>query len=186
MGAGICVDLTHCEGRAINMKALSQRYKRNTRLYLMGILIALELLMSFSFLGYLHVEPISITTAYIPVLLAGALIGLPEAVILGAVFGLASMWKAGASYVMPVDQLFSPIMSGQPLESILLSVGSRMLFGLVIGLLYLAARRIRYTGFFVCMISFFGPFLHSILVYSAMGFFSQRQVITQVMHCRAF
>lgn len=151
------------------MEVVSQRYKRNTRLYLMVMLVALELLMSFSFLGYLHVEPISITTAYIPVLLAGALLGLPEAVILGTVFGLASMWKASASYVMPVDQLFSPITSGHPLESILLSVGSRMLFGLVIGLLYLAARRIRYTGFLVCMISFFGPFFHSLLVYGAMG-----------------
>ena len=31
--------------------------------------------MSFSFLGYFHIEPISITIAYIPVLIAGALGG---------------------------------------------------------------------------------------------------------------
>ena len=42
--------------------------------YLLETLIALELLMSFSFLGYFHVEPISITIAYIPVLIAGALL----------------------------------------------------------------------------------------------------------------
>lgn len=149
----------------------SKSYERNTRLYLLGILTAVELLMSFSFLGYLHVEPISITIAYIPVLLAGALVGLPEAVILGTVFGLASMWKAGASYVMPTDQLFSPFMSGRPMESVLLSVGARMLFGLLTGLLYLAAKRLPYTGAWLCVVSFFGKFLHSLLVYSAMGLF---------------
>ena len=31
--------------------------------YILETLIALELLMSFSFLGYFHVEPISITIA---------------------------------------------------------------------------------------------------------------------------
>ena len=149
----------------------SKTYNRSMRLYLLGALIALELLMSFSFLGYLHVEPISITFAYIPVLLAGALVGLPEAVALGAVFGMASMWKAGASYVMPMDQLFSPFMSGHPLESILLSVGARMLFGLLTGLLYLAARRLHYTGLWVFLVSFVGKFLHSFLVYGAMGLF---------------
>ncbi len=149
----------------------SEPYKRNMRLYLLGILTAVELLMSFSFLGYLHVEPISITIAYIPVLLAGALVGLPESVALGTVFGLASMWKASASYVMPSDRLFSPFMSGHPLESILLSVGARMLFGLLVGLLYLVAKRLPYTGVWICVVSFFGKFLHSLLVYSAMGLF---------------
>lgn len=153
------------------MKMVSKSYKRNTRLYLLGALVAIELLMSFSFLGYLHVEPISITFAYVPVLLAGALVGLPEAVVLGTIFGLASMWKASASYVMPLDQLFSPVMSGHPLESILLSVGTRMLFGLLTGLLYLVARRLRYTGLWVCLVSFFGRFLHTFLVYGAMGLF---------------
>ena len=89
--------------------------------------------MSFSFFGYIHVEPISITTAFLPVLLAGALIGPGSAAAVGAVFGLASMWKASASYVMAADQLFSPLYSGNPLGSMVLSVGTRMLFGLTAG-----------------------------------------------------
>ena len=124
------------------MKPAVTPYRWSTRIYLLGTLAAVELLMSFSFLGYFHVEPLSITFAYLPVLLAG-LIGLPEAVILGTVFGLASMWKASASYVMAADQLFSPLYSGNPLGSMVLSVGTRMLFGLTAGLLYLPARRLR-------------------------------------------
>lgn len=56
--------------------------------YLFIALVAVELLMSFTFLGYLHVQPISITFAYIPPILAGCLLGPVQATVLGAVFGL--------------------------------------------------------------------------------------------------
>ncbi len=153
------------------MRFYSHRYGRSTRWYLFGTLAVVELLMSFSFLGYLHVEPISITFAYLPVLLAGALLGVPEAAALGAVFGLASMWKAGAGYVAAFDQLFSPFRSGHPWESLLLSVGTRVLFGFLMGLLYAAARRLPHPGVWVCLFSFFGSTLHSFLVYSALWAF---------------
>ena len=141
------------------------------RRYVLWMLLAVELLMSFSFLGYFHVPPISVTTAYIPVLLAGALTGPLEAAAVGAVFGLASMWKASASYVMATDQMFSPLYSGNPLGSLVLSVGARLLFGLVVGLLYLAVRRLPYPGLWVGVVSFFGRTVHSLLVYSAMALF---------------
>ena len=151
------------------MKLKAFCHKNKIRLYLLLALIGLELLMSFSFLGYVHVEPISITFSYIPVMLAGALLGIPDAVAVGAVFGLASMWKAGANYVLPTDQLFSPFMSGHPLESLLLSVGARMLFGLLIGLLFYLAKRVRFAGLWVCVVAFWGKLLHSVLVYGCMG-----------------
>ena len=126
--------------------------------------------MSFSFLGYLHIAPISITFAYLPILAAGCLLGPLESTILGMVFGLASMWKASASYVMAGDKVFSPLWSGSPLESVLLSVGVRMLFGLVIGLLYLGARRAgRFSTLCVAVVSGAGKAIHSMLVYGAMG-----------------
>ena len=145
--------------------------KQTIRWYRLGILVEMELLMSFSFLGYVHIAPISITFAYIPVPLAGVLMGPPESTILGTAFGLASMWKASASYVMPADKLFSPLLSGHPVESLLLSVGTRVLFGLLVGFLYLAAKRTRHKGLWIGVISFFGRPLHSLLVYSAMWCF---------------
>ena len=134
------------------------------------ILIAIELLMSFSFLGYFHVEPISITFAYIPVLLAGCLLGPGASAALGCVFGLASMWKASAPYVAAGDRIFSPILSGEPISSLLLSVGSRLLFGLVIGILYFLAKRAkRGTFFWIGAVSFFGRTIHAFFVYGIMG-----------------
>ena len=155
----------------LNAKTTALWQSGAIRWYLLGTLIAVELLMSFSFLGYFHVEPISITVAYIPVLAAGALLGPADSAIVGAVFGLASMWKASASYIIPFDQLFSPIMSGYPLRSLLLSVGSRTLFGLVIGFLYLAARKSRRPLFLTGVVSFLGRTIHSVFVYTALWAF---------------
>lgn len=153
------------------MKKLRTQADRSIGRLALLTLIAVEMLMSFSFLGYFHIAPISITIAYIPVLLAGALIGPLEAAVVGMVFGLASMWKASASYVMAADQLFSPFYSDNFMGSILLSVGSRMLFGFVTGLLYVAARRLKPGWLWVAVVSFFGRSIHSMMVYGAMALF---------------
>lgn len=139
--------------------------------YLLWGLIAVELFMSFSFLGYIHIEPISITFVYIPVLVAGCVLGPRESSIVGAVFGLASMWKASAFYVGVGDAVFSPVMSGHPLESILLSVGTRTIFGLIVGLLYRTARRSSHPLIGIVIVTSMGRTMHTVLVYGCMGMF---------------
>ena len=132
--------------------------------YLFEFLLALELLMSFTLFGYIHIPPISVTTAYLPILLAGCLLGPLESTVLGLAFGLASMFKASAGYVMPSDQLFSPFQSGYPVRSLLLSVGARTLFGLLIGLAYAAARKSRHPRVWAAVISALGPRFHALVV----------------------
>ena len=51
------------------------RFVGSVRWYLLITLIAVELLMSFSAFGYIHIEPISITFVYIPVMVAGCILG---------------------------------------------------------------------------------------------------------------
>ena len=143
-----------------------------TRRFALLALIAAELLMSFSFFGYFHVEPISVTTAYLPVLLAGALTGPPEAAAVGAVFGLASMWKASASYVMAADQLFSPPLQRQTLWGAWSSAwGAGRSSAWRRGFCTWPARRLRRPWVGVAAVSFLGRTIHSLLVYSAMGLF---------------
>ena len=90
------------------MNAFLGKREKNieNNIYVLLILVAIELFMLFSFLGYIHVEPISLTFVYIPVLMAGCLLGPKEAALVGAVFGLASMWKASAFYVGSGDAVF--------------------------------------------------------------------------------
>ncbi len=137
--------------------------------YSFGILIAVELLMSFTYLGYIHIPPISITIAYLPILVAGCLFGPKHSVTMGLVFGAASMYKASASYVLPADAAFSPFFSGAPINSLLLGAGTRMLFGLLIGIAFQFAKKSKYCRLWFGVISAVAPKLHSLIVYTAMG-----------------
>ncbi len=139
--------------------------------YILCILIAAELFMSFSFLGYIHIEPISMTFVYIPVLVAGCVLGPKEGTLVGTIFGLASMWKASAFYIGDGDTIFSPVRSGRPVESILLSVGARALFGLIAGLFYKAAKKSKYPKAGILLVSSIGRPIHTFCVYLFMGIF---------------
>lgn len=137
--------------------------------YAFGILIAVELLMSFTFLGYLHIPPISVTIAYLPILAAGCLLSPAHSVVVGFTFGIASMYKASSSYVMPADAIFSPFLSGAPASSLWLSVGTRTLFGLIIGAAFLAARKTKRNRLWIGVVAAISPKVHSLLVYAAIG-----------------
>lgn len=116
----------------------------------------------------MHIAPISLTFVYIPVMVAGCILGPKNSTIVGAVFGIASMWKASAFYVAAGDAIFSPVMSEKPFASILLSVGSRALFGLIIGLLYRVAKNSRHPIAGILLVSTVGRTIHTVLVYSFM------------------
>ncbi len=137
--------------------------------YLFEILIAIELLMSFTFLGYIHIPPISVTIAYLPVLIAGCLWEPPQAVMISLVFGIASTYKASASYVMLADAVFSPFLSGAPVSSLLLSIGTRMLFGFLIGVAFQCVRKGKHSRLYIGLIAAIAPKIHSLIVYTAMG-----------------
>lgn len=133
------------------------------------ILLAVEVLMSFTFLGYFHFPPISFTIAYLPVIIAACLFGPRQAVLTGIVFGLGSLYKASASYVMPLDMVFSPFNSSEPLASLFLSVGTRALFGLFAGLAFDAVRGCKRFRSWMCLLTLLSIRLHSFLVCGAMG-----------------
>ena len=81
------------------------------------------------------------------------------------------MWKASARYVGRGDAIFSPVMSGRPLESILMSVGARALFGLLTGLLYKLAKKSRFRKTGIVVVTTVGRALHTFCVYLFMGVF---------------
>ncbi len=137
--------------------------------YFFGILIAVELLMSFTFLGYIHLPPISVTIAYLPILVAGCLFHPAQSAWIGLIFGITSMYKASASYVLPADAVFSPFFSGFPIGSLLLSIGTRAVFGFFVGIAFLFARKRKHYRLWIGCISAIAPKIHSLLVYTAMG-----------------
>lgn len=156
---------------------INKNRKIKFKQYAFGLVLAIELVMSFTFLGYIHIQPISATTAYIPIVVAGCIFGPLESTIMGVVFGLGSMYKASALYVVSIDSIFSPVNSSSPLGSVLLSVGARALFGLIVGIIFSLVRKKKHIYLWNGLIAAISPGIHSFLVYGAMGLFSRNMDI---------
>lgn len=105
------------------------------------ILLAVEVVLAFSTLGYIVIPPLSLTFVHIPVLICALLFGPAEGAISGLVFGLTSMWKASVTATAYADIIFSPFISGHPVRSVLLSIVTRMAFGAVAGWLFSYAKK---------------------------------------------
>lgn len=140
-------------------------------LYAFLVLIAFEILMSFTFLGYIHIEPISITFAYIPILIAACLLGTVQSTVMGLIFGIASMYKSTAYYVTSADILFSPTLSGNFWGSLILAVGTRVLFGFLTGIAFAAAKKQKRSKLWIGIVSAVMPSVHAFFVMWAMDFF---------------
>ena len=138
------------------------------RRYLFCALVLFELLMSSSFLGYIHVPPISITIAYLPVLIAAISLGIPQALALGVIFGLSSAYKASVYYISAGDMAFSPILSLNPLSSMILAVGSRAVFAVIIGILCQLALKTNYKIALCALVGLLTPKLQALCVYTAL------------------
>lgn len=117
--------------------------KNNTlKLVQLAMLIAIMFVLQLSGLGFLMIPPVSITTLVIPVIVGAIIIGPGAGAFLGAVFGGLSMWTASTAATAPMDLAFSPFLSGSPVASVILCVGTRVLFGFLTGVLYKAFKRL--------------------------------------------
>lgn len=76
------------------------------------LLIALEFVLAFSGLGY-FIHYGSATIMYIPVIAGAYFYGIKAGVLLGAVFGITSIWKASMAGVSSFDLMFSPFFQHQ-------------------------------------------------------------------------
>ena len=102
----------------------------------LALLIAIEVILAFTPLGLIMIPPISATLLHVPVIVGAILLGPKSGAILGGVFGLCSMWKASTAATSPVDMAFSPFLSGKPMSSIVMCVVTRILLGIIAGVLF--------------------------------------------------
>ena len=124
-------------------------HKTDTRkLTQLALLIAIQLILSFTPLGFIILPGmVSITIMHIPVIVGGIVMGPMYGGILGLVFGLLSMYKATTAATSVVDQAFSPFLSGAPVQSIIMCIIPRVLLGVVAALLFRALeKRIKSKG----------------------------------------
>lgn len=121
---------------------MSLSTRKTRRLTQLSLMIAIEAVLFLTPLGIIIIPPVSITTMHIPVIIAGIILGPTYGAIVGASFGLMSLVKAVTQAVSPVDMLFSPFVSGNPLGSIVLCIVTRIMLGFIAGWAFSVLKRV--------------------------------------------
>ena len=108
----------------------------------MALFVAIIILLSVTPLGYIHLGVINATTIQIPVIIGAILFGWKKGAFLGGVFGITSMIK---NTVQPnaTSFVFSPFVpvfgkDKGSLFAIVVCIVSRVMIGVVVGLLFKA------------------------------------------------
>ncbi len=141
--------------------------KNNTlKLTQMALLIAIQLILSFTPLGFIILPGlVSITIMHIPVIVGGIVMGPLYGGILGLVFGLLSMYKATTAATSVVDQAFSPFLSGAPVQSVIMCIVPRILLGVLAALIFRAlSKHLKSQGVSIAVSAGLATVSHTVLV----------------------
>lgn len=116
--------------------------KNTSDLVKMALFVAIIILLSVTPLGYIHLGVINATTIQIPVIIGAILFGWKKGAFLGGVFGITSMIK---NTIQPnaTSFVFSPFVpvfgkDKGSLFAIVVCIASRVMIGVVAGLLFKA------------------------------------------------
>lgn len=144
-----------------------------------SLLVAIEFVLAFSGLGY-FIPYGSATIMYIPVIAAAYFYGIKAGVLLGAVFGLTSIWKASMAGVGYFDSLFSPFISGNIAGSLYIALGARILFGFAAGVLFALFKNVKINEYIkVSVLSIAAHLIHTFLVLMPMEYFFPKSHIDE-------
>lgn len=143
------------------------------------LLVAIEFVLAFSGLGY-FIPYGSATIMYIPVIAGAYFYGIKAGILLGAVFGITSIWKASMAGVGYFDSLFSPFISGNIAGSLYIALGARILFGFAAGVLFALFKNVKINEYVkVTVLSITAHLVHTFLVLMPMEYFFPKSHIDE-------
>ncbi len=106
--------------------------KINTRFLVeLAVLIAIELLLEITGLGYLKTGPLEFTLMPVPVIVGAIVLGPLAGAILGGVFGLTSFWQCFGKSLFGAT-----LLSINPFFTFIVCVVTRLLMGLLCALVF--------------------------------------------------
>ena len=124
----------------MKQKTMDTRY-----MALLAMLCGVLLVMGMTGIGFIPLPVIKATTMHIPVVLGAVLLGPKAGAVLGALFGLCSIW-ANTTTPGILSFAFSPFMTTEGLvgvvKSLWIALGCRILFGALAGWLWILFRRL--------------------------------------------
>lgn len=143
--------------------------KHDTRwLVSVALMAAIIIVLANTPLGMIQLPIIKATTVHIPVIIGAILLGPSAGAILGAVFGICSLISNTMAPTL-LSFAFSPFLSttGIPgaLKAIWISVGCRILIGLVSGWLWIGLKKVKLDSFAALpIVGFIGSAVNTIAV----------------------
>ena len=149
--------------------------KKDTRwMALLAMMVAVELVLVATGIGLIPLPVIKATTLHIPVILGAVLLGPLAGGILGAVFGLSSMWINTTAPGL-LAFAFSPFMSttGLPgaLKAVWIAVGCRILIGVVSGWLWIGLKKVKAPDLIALpIVGFIGAWTNTVCVMGSIYF----------------
>ncbi len=111
--------------------------ERTYKLVLAAVLVAIEVMMALTPLGYLNIGLLSISFLTLPVILGASLLGIGGGALMGAVFGLTSFVQC-----FGLNALGTFLLSLNGIGAFVTMFVSRTLMGLLVGLLYAGMKKL--------------------------------------------
>ena len=154
--------------------------KHDTRwMVSVALMAAIVIVLANTPLGMVRLPIIKATTVHIPVILGAILLGPGAGAILGAVFGICSLVSNTMAPTL-LSFAFSPFLSttGIPgaLKAIWISVGCRILIGVVAGWLWVLFTKIKLNQFIALpIVGFVGSMVNTVTVMGSIYFLFAQQ-----------
>lgn len=154
--------------------------KHDTRwMVSVALMAAIVIVLANTPLGMIQLPIIKATTVHIPVILGAILLGPGAGAILGAVFGICSLVSNTMAPTL-LSFAFSPFLSttGVPgaLKAIWISVGCRILIGVVAGWLWVLFTKIKLNQFIALpIVGFVGSMVNTVTVMGSIYFLFAQQ-----------
>ena len=154
--------------------------KHDTRwMVSVALMAAIVIVLANTPLGMIQLPIIKATTVHIPVIIGAVLLGPSAGAILGFVFGMCSMISNTMAPTL-LSFAFSPFMSttGIPgaLKAIWISVGCRILIGVVAGWLWVLFTKIKLNQFIALpIVGFVGSMVNTVTVMGSIYFLFAQQ-----------
>ena len=154
--------------------------KHDTRwMVSVALMAAIVIVLANTPLGMIQLPIIKATTVHIPVILGAILLGPGAGAILGAIFGICSLVSNPMAPTL-LSFAFSPFLSttGIPgaLKAIWISVGCRILIGVVAGWLWVLFTKIKLNQFIALpIVGFVGSMVNTVTVMGSIYFLFAQQ-----------
>lgn len=143
--------------------------KKDTRwMVSVALMAAIVVLLANTPLGMIQLPIIKATTVHIPVIIGAILLGPAAGAILGATFGICSLISNTMAPTL-LSFAFSPFLSTTGLvgavKAIWISVGCRIMIGVVAGWLWILFKKIKLNSYVALAITgFVGSMVNTVLV----------------------